>query len=253
MLHLQHRYVVLATWRSHMSHVLEAILQRRAIKVFDPVEIHADTRAQILQAARLAPSSFNIQPYRFYWVETPEMRSTAARLCFGQSPAATASALIVAVADIGSWKSTTASELAWMRTAGFPAKKLADYEQRAKFGKWFFIQGWFGVFGLLKWTILRVLHLWKTMGTLPVARQGMFKWATKSTSLACENLMIAAEVLGLNTCPMEGFDGRRLSRFLGLSTRYHEIVMVIAIGKKSPAYPEPLQWRRPLDATVTVL
>ena len=53
--------------------------------------------------------------------------------------------------------------------------------------------------------------------------------------------------------PMEGFDGRRLSRFLGLSTRYHEIVMVIAIGKKSPAYAEPPQWRRPLDATVTVL
>jgi nitroreductase len=52
---------------------------------------------------------------------------------------------------------------------------------------------------------------------------------------------------------MEGFDGRRLSRFLGLSTRYHEIVMVIAIGKKSPAYAEPPQWRRPLDATVTVL
>jgi len=65
--------------------------------------------------------------------------------------------------------------------------------------------------------------------------------------------MIAAEALGLNTCPMEGFDGRRLSRFLGLSTRYHEIVMVIAIGKKSSAYVESLQWRRPLDATVTVL
>jgi nitroreductase len=65
--------------------------------------------------------------------------------------------------------------------------------------------------------------------------------------------MIAAEALGLNTCPMEGFDGRRLSRFLGLSTRYHEIVMVIAIGKKSLVYAEPPQWRRPLDVTVTVL
>ena len=53
-----------------MSHILEAILQRRAIKLFDPVEIPADTREQILHAARVAPSSFNIQPYRFYWVET---------------------------------------------------------------------------------------------------------------------------------------------------------------------------------------
>ena len=41
--------------------------------------------------------------------------------------------------------------------------------------------------------------------------------------------------------------------FLALSTRYHEIVMVIAIGKKSTSYVGTPQWRRPLDATVTVL
>ena len=236
-----------------MSEILKAIMQRRAIKVFDPVEISPDTREQILNAARVAPSSFNIQPYRFYWVETPEKRNAAARLCFGQSPAATASALVVAVADIGSWKSTTASELAWMRTSGFTEKKIAEYECRAKFGKWFFIQGWFGVFGLLKSMILRVLHLWKTMGTLPVARQGMFKWATKSASLACQNLMIATEALGLNTCPMEGFDGRRLGKLLGLSGKDHEIVMVIAIGKKSARHVDQPQWRRPLEATVRIV
>ena len=236
-----------------MNQILEAILQRRAIKVFDPVEISPDTREQILHAARLAPSSFNIQPYRFYWVETPQMKNEAARLCFGQSPAATASALVVAVADIGSWKATTESELAWMRTAGFSETKIAEHDRRAKSGKWFFIQGWFGVFGLLKWTILRALHFWKTMGTLPVARQGMFKWATKSASLACQNLMIAAEALGLNTCPMEGFDGRRLGKLLGLSGKDHEIVMVIAIGKKSARHVDQPQWRRPLEATVRIV
>jgi nitroreductase len=140
-----------------------------------------------------------------------------------------------------------------MRTAGFSETKIAEHDRRAKSGKWFFIQGWFGVFGLLKWTILRALHFWKTMGTLPVARQGMFKWATKSASLACQNLMIAAEALGLNTCPMEGFDGRRLGRLLGLSGKYHEIVMVIAIGKKSARHVDHPQWRRPLAATVRIV
>jgi nitroreductase len=65
--------------------------------------------------------------------------------------------------------------------------------------------------------------------------------------------MIAAEALGLKTCPMEGFDGRRLSKFLGLSSRYHEIGMVVAIGKKSDADVVEPQWRRSLEATVTVL
>jgi nitroreductase len=236
-----------------MATVLDAIFQRRAVKVFDPVEIPAETREQILEAARLAPSSFNIQPYRFYWIETPVARREAARLCMNQSPAATASALVVAVADLGSWQSTTRSYLEWMRTAGFSPEKIAESEQKSKWGKWFFIQGSFGVLGALKWVICRLVNIWKTLGSPPVARQGMFKWATKNTSLACENLMIAAEALGLNTCPMEGFDGRRLSKFLGLSARYHEIVLVIAIGKKSSRHVDQPQWRRPLRATVQVL
>jgi nitroreductase len=140
-----------------------------------------------------------------------------------------------------------------MRTAGFSPGKIAEAEKRAKLGKWFFLQGWFGVFGVLKLMIVRVVHLWIISGTIPVARKGMFKWAGKSAALACANLMIAAEALELNTCPMEGFDDLRLSKFLGLSPRKHEIIMVIAIGKKSAEHIDRPQWRRPLEATVTIL
>ena len=236
-----------------MSPLLEAIFQRRAVKVFDPVEIPERLREQILDAARVAPSSFNSQPYRFYWVESPVRKKSVAQLCMGQRPAETASALVVAVADIGSWQSTAQDQLAWMRKSGFSDEKVSEYERKAKLGKWILMQGWFGVLGGLKWVVFRIVHLWKTIGMPPVSRQGWFKWATKSTSLACANLMIAAEALGLNTCPMEGFDGRRLSEFLGLSSRHHEIVMVIAIGKKSARHEDQPQWRRPLAATVKVL
>jgi nitroreductase len=235
------------------SPALEVIFQRRAVTVFEPMKIPQDQRQLILDAARVAPSSFNMQPYRFYWVESPPMKKSTVRLCMGQSPAATASALVVAVADIGSWRSTIQGQLEWIRQNGSSPQTISEYERKAKFGKWFFIQGWFGILGLLKWIALRATNLWKIVGMAPVSRRGLFKWATKNTSLACENLMIAAEALGLNTCPMEGFDGRRLSKFLGLSTRYHEIVMVIAIGKKSDVHVAEPQWRRPLDATVTVL
>lgn len=236
-----------------MTSILEAIFQRRAVRVFDPVEIPEETREEILNAARVAPSSFNIQPYRFYWIESPAMKHTAATLCMNQAPAATASALVVAVADLGSWESTTQSYLEWMRTAGFSLEKIEESERKSKWAKWFFVQGWFGILGAVKWVLCRLVNIWKTLGSPPVARQGMFKWATKNTSLACENLMIAAEALGLNTCPMEGFDGRRLSKFLGLSAHDHEIVMVIAIGRKSPRHVDQPQWRRPLHATVKVL
>ena len=236
-----------------MHPTLDAIFRRRAVKSFESVAISPQVRQQLLDAARFAPSSFNTQPYRFYWVESPERRRVAARLCMAQSPAATASVLVVAVADLGSLRSTSELYLDWMRSTGVAAEKLRDYERTAKIGRIIFMPGPFGIFGALKWFLFRVLHFWKTIGMPPLFRHDLFKWATKSTSLACENLMIAAEALGLNTCPMEGFDARRLSEFLGLSPRVHEIVMVIAIGKKSTAHTEHPQWRRPLEATVTVL
>lgn len=236
-----------------MSEALDAIFQRRAIKVFESAEIPDGLREQILNAARHAPSSFNIQPYKFYWVQSAAKKPAVAKLCLGQEPAETASALVVAVADLGSLSATPQAQLQWMRKSNFTEEKIRDYEWKSKIGRILFKSGPFGIFAPVKWVIFRLLGLWKVLGMPPLSRQDLFKWATKSTSLACQNLMIAAEALGLNTCPMEGFDGRRLTHYLGLSSRRHEIVMVIAIGKKSRAYREPPQWRRSLDATVTVL
>lgn len=236
-----------------MTTTIDAMFQRRAVKSFDSVEIRAEIREQLLDAARMAPSSFNMQPYRLYWVESPEQRAKVSRFCMSQRPAVTASALVVAVADIGSLQKTSNLQLEWMRQAGFSEEKMRAYARTARIGRIIFMPGPLGLFGVLKWLLFGLINFWKIMGTPPVFRHEVFKWATKGTSLACQNLMIAAEQLGLNTCPMEGFDARRLSRFLGLSARAHEIVMVIAVGKKSSGYQEQPQWRRPLDATVTIL
>jgi nitroreductase len=236
-----------------MNEALDAIFQRRAVKVFEPVEISAELHEQILNAARHAPSSFNSQPYKFYWVGSAANKAAVAKLCLGQKPAETASALVVAVADLGSLSATSQGQLEWMRRSAFSEEKINDYERRAKIGRILFMPGPFGVFAAIKRALFRLLNLRMVIGMPPLSRQDLFKWATKSTSLACQNLMIAAESVGMNTCPMEGFDSRRLSQYLSLSGRHQEIVMVIAIGKKSRAHSEPPQWRRPLEATVTVL
>ncbi|HSZ62429.1 MAG TPA: nitroreductase family protein [Terriglobales bacterium] len=236
-----------------MNETLDAIFQRRAVKIFEPVEISEALREKILNAARHAPSSFNSQPYKFYWVQSAAEKVAVAKLCLGQKPAETASALIVAVADLESLSATAQGQLQWMRRSNFTEEKIRDYELKAKIGRILFMPGPFGMFAAIKRALFQLLHLRMVVGMPPLSRQDLFKWATKSTSLACENLMIAVEAMGMNTCPMEGFDGRRLSQYLGLSGRHHEIVMVIAIGKKSRAYNDLPQWRRPLHETVTVL
>jgi nitroreductase len=236
-----------------MNEVLDAIFQRRAVKVFEPVEISDELREQILNAARHAPSSFNSQPYKFYWVQSAAKKAAVAKLCLGQKPAETASALVVAVADLGSLSATSQGQLEWMRRSNFNEETIHNYERKAKIGRILLMPGPFGMFAAIKRAFFQLLNLRMVIGIPPLSRQDLFKWATKSTSLACQNLMVATEALGMNTCPMEGFDGRRLSQYLSLSGWHHEIVMVIAIGKKSRARNEPPQWRRPLDATVTVL
>jgi len=236
-----------------MQDILEALLRRRAVKLFEAAEISETAREQILEAARHAPSSFNLQPYRFYWVESTEKKATVAKLCMRQKPAVTASALVVAVADIGEFKSTATGQLEWMRRSNFAEAKIRDYARTAKIGRMLAMPGPLGMFSAVKRIIFGFLNVWMTCGMPPLSRQEWFKWATKSTALACQNLMIAAEALGWNTCPMEGFDSRRLCEYLRLSGRKQEIVMVIAIGKRAGRYVDPPQWRRPLDATVTVL
>src|ERR1700692_1716328 len=106
-----------------MSEILEALFHRRAVKAFEPVEIPPVLRDQILGAARHAPTSLNSQPDRFFWVESSPRKATAAKLCLEQMPAATASALVVAVADIGSLVATSQAQLEWMRRSGFSDAK----------------------------------------------------------------------------------------------------------------------------------
>ena len=233
--------------------ILDVIFQRRAVKSFEPVVIAQGLRERILNAARHAPSSFNLQPYKLYWVESTASKTAVAKLCLRQLPAETASALVVAVADIGSMPATQQAQLAWMRGSNFAEPEIRDYERTAKIGRILAMPGPFGIFNAVKRALFGLLNLLRTTGMPPISRQDWLKWATKSTSLACQNLMLAAEALGFNTCPMEGFDRRRLSGYLGLSARYHDIVMVIAIGKKPQGVAERPQWRRPLDTTVTVL
>ena len=236
-----------------MGGALDAIFKRRAIKDFEPVDISREVRQQILDAARHAPSSFNSQPYRFYWVQSAGNKATVAKFCLGQKPAETASALVVAVADIGSLSDTSRAQSAWMRRTNFSEETVRRFERHARMGRILFIPGPFGMFALLKRALFRMLHMPLVIGMPPLSRQELFKWATKSTSLACQNVMIATEALGMNSCPMEGFDGRRLGRYLNLSDRHHEIVMVIAIGRKARGHHEPPQWRRSIESSVTFL
>jgi nitroreductase len=70
--------------------------------------------------------------------------------------------------------------------------------------------------------------------------------AHKSTALAAQNFMISMAAVGYDTCPMEGFDSKKVKRILGLPSSA-EITMVVSCGLREESGVYGSQFRVPFE------
>jgi nitroreductase len=89
----------------------EAIARRRSIRRFKPDPIPPDDLLEVLEAARLAPSGCNAQPWRFKVVTEREVKESLAKAAFNQPFIALAPAVIVCCADIRGYLDGTTSAI----------------------------------------------------------------------------------------------------------------------------------------------
>jgi len=82
--------------------------------------------------------------------------------------------------------------------------------------------------------------------SLGIADMGV--WVTRQTMIAFSFLMLAAESLGLDTAPMEGFDERKVRTAFGIPETVR-VVALLAIGKLAPP-DKPFGGRFELERTV---
>jgi len=80
--------------------VLEAIANRRSIRAYTDEPISEDALAQILEAARQAPSGNNTQPWHYIVIRSDEQRAAVARVSHNQQWMNTAPVFIACVGDI---------------------------------------------------------------------------------------------------------------------------------------------------------
>ncbi len=81
--------------------VTEAIRDRRSVKHYDPSDVISDADlAQLIELAKLAPSSFNMQNYRFVLVRDPELRRQVRAVAWDQAQVTDASLLVIMCADL---------------------------------------------------------------------------------------------------------------------------------------------------------
>ena len=82
-----------------MSRVFEVIKARRSIRRYEPKPIPREDLEKIFEAARLAPSAKNLQPWRFVVITDPEKKKELAKACWNQMFVADAAVIVVALSD----------------------------------------------------------------------------------------------------------------------------------------------------------
>ena len=216
-----------------------AVESRRTVRDFLPEAVPQDVLDRCLDAARLAPSSSNLQPWEFVVIRDPKIRNQANAVCLDQQPARTAPLLVALVMHRDTWRRNRDEILRIFESRGPLRKSHGSYYRRIIPAV--YITGPFGLLGPLKRLFSRVLSLFKPTPNL-MAREDVRIMAHKSTALAAATFMLALRAEGYDSCPMEGFDPWRAKALLDLP-RGAEVSMFLALGKRSD---KGLWWDRVL-------
>ncbi|SBO42887.1 nitroreductase family protein [Cyanobium sp. NIES-981] len=187
--------------------VIEAIYARRSVKQFDPAHrLTAEEERTLLEATIQAPTSFNIQHWRFVILRDPQLRARIRRE-YGNNQAqiTDASLLVLFTADVKAFAKSP--ERYWAHAP----KEVAEL-----------LVGW--------------------MGPFHEGREWLQRdEAQRSIGLAMQTLMLAATGMGYQSCPMIGFEIEKLAELIHLPAD-HVMGPLVAIGKgtKEP-WPKPGQ------------
>ena len=185
---------------------LEAIYARRAMKHYDPEHVMPEEDIKTLfEAAMQAPTSFNMQNWRFVVVQDKELRKKLRAAAVDQAQVTDASILIVLTADLKAWEKDPSR---YWRNA--PAE-VADL-----------LVNWMKPFYEGKDELQR-------------------DEAMRSVGIAAQTLMLAAKSMGYDSCPMIGFDPEPVAELIGLPAD-HTLGMMVVVGKAtSETWPKPGQ------------
>jgi nitroreductase len=182
-----------------MKSLSDAIRDRRATPSFDGTPIPGDDLRQILDAGRLAPSGYNMQPWRFIVVQSPEQKRRLRGASYNQAKVEEASAVIVACGDMDGWRKDLDKMISMGLEGGMPESYAAQAHSS--------VPNYLSSF-------------------TPDQMKG---WLNKMVTIASTHMMLMAETLGYDTAPMEGFEQEKVHEVLRLPLSYW-VVSLLAVG-----------------------
>ncbi|HUO09793.1 MAG TPA: nitroreductase family protein [Phycisphaerae bacterium] len=200
-------------------------LARRAVRNFKPDPLPEGMLDRLLEAARWAPSGYNLQPTHFVTVSDPALKPGLRVACMNQKQIEQAPATVLFLGDRRVATNNFRMMLAHEEEAGsLHPKYRATLE---KFVPLAFHTGPVGLGWIWKATLPPMMRLGVPTPELPAIHRRY--WLAKQVSLSAMVFMLAATAAGLGTCPMEGFDEARVKRLLKIPG-HMVVVMVIPVG-----------------------
>ncbi|GAA4719577.1 NAD(P)H-dependent oxidoreductase [Brevibacillus fulvus] len=165
--------------------VLEAFRFRHATKEFDPDRKVSDEDFQyILEAARLSPSSVGLEPWKFLIIQNHDLREKLRKVSWGaQGQLPTASHFVVILSRT-------------MKDLKFDSDYVQDQLKNVKQMPPEIVERLSGTYKNFQENDFHLLD----------SDRAMFDWGCKQTYIALANMMTAAALIGIDSCPIEGFD-----------------------------------------------
>ncbi len=198
-----------------------AIEQRRAIKNFKSDPITPDLLQRLIELTIAAPSSYNLQDWRLIVVQDEAQKQALSEAAWGQTQIVEAPVTFVFAADADGWQDRQEIyDIALQRQA---------------------------------WTEQTVAYFDQAIPEFQTALgEKTREYAIKDAMIAATHLMLAAESLGLSTCPMNGWLEDKVKAVIQATTDQPNLAIALLVPVGYAAEPRKNPGRLPLARTVFV-
>lgn len=200
---------------------MEAMDFRHACKIFDETKKVSDEDINyILEAGRKSPSSFGMEPWKFLVITNEELKAKIRPACWDQVQITSCSHLVIILAAIDAVKPEFDEVARKFKRREMPQEKLDFY------------------LGLYAG------HLKDTLSS----DENIYSWTARQTYIALGNMMTAAAVKGIDSCPIEGFEKEKVEEILKLDLSKYQLSCIVPFGYR--INEQSTQLREPLENVV---
>lgn len=181
--------------------LLKSLQWRYATKKMNGEKIPQDKLERILEATRLAPSSYGLTPYNVIVVEDQKLKEELQGAAYGQTQLTDSSAVLV----FATWDDTTEESV------DIYINEIARQREMSA-------EGLKGMSDMMKGTLSNM------------TQEQKITWAQKQAYIGLGFALVAAATEGVDSTPMEGFNPQDVDRILGLQEQGLMSSVILPLG-----------------------